>query len=153
MNKKAYMLMPLIMALLLFPTVSFALEWEHSCLNSSTLFRETVIVVDGDETIVNQTVVCDYGCSDSLKECRPNNMVLNTYMVLVLAMFIAIIVAGYKLHIEVGLPLLMSGIFFSALFIQMDLFTSLFRIVLSAFLLLNILIIYVVVQDYRKGDE
>lgn len=129
-------------------------EWENSCLNTTTLFREANIYINGSLIPVNQTVTCYNGCLNSTLSCSPSSMDLNLILIALTFLILGMIVAGVKLHVIVGLPLLMISMFFTSYFLTMDIFTSPYTIWLATLVMLEVLTaIYVVYRYMQLGRE
>jgi len=109
----------LVLAVLLAQSVN-ALDWKNSCLNDTHLFRESALNYNGTEYSFNQTVYCEYNCSNITLACMPNQdnpnppNIFAAVLVLmgVAAMFLFIAFSIKERHPELGLMFLIIPLFF-----------------------------------------
>lgn len=128
----------------------YGFEWKNTCINNTALLRTADVYVNGSLLSFNQTIDCVTGCSNSTLNCKPDSMSMNIWIVAVAFLVFGMIVAGVKLPFLVGLPLLMVSIIFTAYFLTMsDFFSASYQILLAVFILLEVLTMFYVIQEYR----
>ncbi len=142
-----------------FAAPSLDIEWSSKCLNSTHLFKETQFYNGSTLNTYNQTLPCLNGCSSSLQACVPNDFTLIIWMALGLIFIVSMIYAGYMLGTAgdkgflLGLPILMINIFFAAYLFQLDLFSVFFDYILAVLLLLDVLAMLYVLNEYWEARK
>lgn len=135
----------------------YGFEWENTCSNDTHLYRKADVYINDTLYPFNQTVACVNGCSNSTLDCRPTTMNLNMWLIVLTIVILAMIVAGVKLPMIVGLPLIVVSMVFTGYFLLTDFFTSAYTILSSyqmiivSFIVLEIGAAFYVLQEYSKG--
>jgi hypothetical protein len=48
-------------------------DWNRTC-SGTYLTRNAVCTIDGEDYIMNESILCDYGCDSRLIQCHPPRM-------------------------------------------------------------------------------
>jgi hypothetical protein len=131
----------------------YGFEWKDTCKNTTHLLKQATIYLNNTIYTMNQTVECTNGCSSAMLDCKPSVMSNNLWLIGITFLIIFMIIIAVKMDFVIGLPMLMVGIVLTAYFISMDFFTSTFKMVLVALVLLQLLLMYVLAQRRTKKDE
>lgn len=153
-------LMTALMATLTLVSPVLALTVEEECLNATHVIESwnNTITIDGVPTISDseQLVDCNSGCSTTIGRCRPDDMRLSIYVLMIVFVSLIITAIGVMFFRDYSIYVEVINIFAHIMILGFtDIFINNYEIIIGGSLLLHAGIIYdiMIARPNREKDK